>query len=128
MSNDQPSLTIAEKGSETESKNKPKKSHPWRMCPDGYHFVHTHQLHTKPGKKHPQGQVVTRHGHCAKNPSRKDLMTYDEIRETTWVEAVAEYKGVLIAFLSKDAKKTAKSKKVMHDFLKYYDEISAGGQ
>lgn len=56
------------------------KVHPWRICPIGQHYVRTHPLHTRPGEKHPQGEIVTRHGHCADNPSHKDMLSYDEIQ------------------------------------------------
>lgn len=59
-----------------------KKAHPWRVCPIGQHYVKTHQLTVPPSKKHPDGMIVTRHGHCAHNPvRRKDLLSYDEIKE-----------------------------------------------
>lgn len=56
------------------------KTHEWRICPKGYHYVRTHELHIPPCKDHPEGQVVIRHEHCAKNPSRKDLLSYDELK------------------------------------------------
>jgi Transglycosylase SLT domain len=55
------------------------KAHPWRVCPIGKHYVKTHVLHTPPGKEHSKGRVVTRHAHCANNPSHKDMLSYDEI-------------------------------------------------
>jgi hypothetical protein len=57
-----------------------KKSHPWRICPIGKHYVRTHSLHIPPSKEHPQGQIVTRHEHCADNPSHKDMLSCDEIQ------------------------------------------------
>ena len=59
------------------------KVHPWRICPIGQHYVRTHPLHIPPSEKHPQGDVVTRHGHCASNPSHKDMLSYDEIQAMT---------------------------------------------
>lgn len=56
------------------------KMHPWRVCPIGKHYVRTHILHIPPSKEHPEGQVVTRHAHCADNPSHKDLLSYDELQ------------------------------------------------
>ncbi|MBA2654976.1 MAG: transglycosylase SLT domain-containing protein [Gammaproteobacteria bacterium] len=56
------------------------KAHPWRVCPIGKHYVRTHVLHIPPSKKHPEGQVVTRHAHCADNPSHKDVLSYDELQ------------------------------------------------
>lgn len=57
------------------------KIHAWRLCPKGYHFVRSHSLYIPPSKSHPGGQRVTRHGHCAKNPHGKDILTFDEIAE-----------------------------------------------
>ena len=55
--------------------------HPWRLCPAGEHWVHTHPLQVPPSKSHPDGYVTTRHGHCARNPSGKDQMYPDEMHE-----------------------------------------------
>src|SRR5271163_2673297 len=59
------------------------KAHPWRICPIGKHYVKTHSLHIPPSKEHPQGQIVTRHEHCADNSSHKDMLSYDEIQMIT---------------------------------------------
>lgn len=59
------------------------KAHPWRICPIGKHYVKTHSLHIPPSKEHPEGQMVTRHEHCAENPSHKDELSYDEIQHIT---------------------------------------------
>ena len=40
------------------------------ICPLGMHNVRAHLEHIHPGKKHPEGLVITRRRHCAKNPSR----------------------------------------------------------
>ena len=55
------------------------KAHPWRVCPLGQHFVRTHLEHIPPSKTNPQGKVITRHEHCAHNPSHKDMLSLDEI-------------------------------------------------
>ena len=57
-----------------------KEAHPWRICPLGQHFVRTHIEHIPPSKTHPQGEVITRHEHCAHNPSHKDMLSLDEIQ------------------------------------------------
>ncbi|MBA2653776.1 MAG: transglycosylase SLT domain-containing protein [Gammaproteobacteria bacterium] len=57
------------------------KIHPWRICPIGTHLVKEHALHVPPSKKHPEGLTVTRHQHCANNPSKKDLLTFEEIQQ-----------------------------------------------
>ena len=55
------------------------KAHPWRACPLGQHFVRMHIEHIPPSKAHPQGEIITRHEHCAHNPSHKDMLSLDEI-------------------------------------------------
>lgn len=58
--------------------NLSEKSHPWRICPGGQHWVKTHDLHVPTSKKNPDG-LTTRQGHCAWNPSGKDTIYLDEI-------------------------------------------------
>lgn len=38
-------------------------------------------MHVPPSKKHPGGSITTRHAHCAHNPSGKDQMYPEEIKE-----------------------------------------------
>ena len=59
------------------------KIHPWRICPIGKHFVKKHIVHIPPSKEHPDGQIVERHEHCAINPSKKDILSFDEIQAMT---------------------------------------------
>jgi len=59
------------------------KVHPWRLCPEGEHWVKTHPLNIPSSKKHPEGAITVRHGHCAKNPSGKDQLYPDEIQRIT---------------------------------------------
>ncbi len=61
------------------SKNK---THPWRHCPVGKHYVREHSMHIPPNKEHPKGQIVIRHAHCRKitNSSKLiDSLSFDEI-------------------------------------------------
>src|ERR1039457_1456617 len=71
--------------SKTKSGAKPKTLpppvHPWRVCPYGEHWVRTHPLHVPPSRAFPAGHTTTRHKHCAHNPSGKDQLYPDEIRE-----------------------------------------------
>src|SRR3990172_9775310 len=56
-----------------------------KICPLGMHDVRTHLEHIPPSKKHPEGLVITRHRHCAKNPSRKspkDVLSFNDICAT----------------------------------------------
>jgi len=59
------------------------KIHPWRICPIGKHFVKKHIVHVPPSKKHPHGETVERHEHCALNSSKKDVLSFDEIQVMT---------------------------------------------
>ena len=62
-------------------KNPPK--HPWRRCPIGWHYVKAHVVHYPPSTQHPNGFVSERRSHCAKNPSKKDFLSFDEIQYIT---------------------------------------------
>jgi hypothetical protein len=59
------------------------KTHPWRLCAAGKHFVKKHIVHMPPSTEHPNGQIIERHEHCALNPSKKDILSFDEIQEIT---------------------------------------------
>jgi len=65
------------------------KVHPWRLCPIGKHYVRSHSEHISPSKKHPEGEIITRHAHCANNPPHKnkrgqeepqDILSFDELQ------------------------------------------------
>jgi hypothetical protein len=62
------------------------KVHPWRLCPLGKHYVKEHQERIPPSKKHPEGEIITRHAHCASNPLGKhykeirDVLLFDELQ------------------------------------------------
>ncbi len=57
------------------------KTHPWRMCPAGEHWVRTHPMQVPPSRKHHDGSITTRHSHCARNPSGKDQLYPEEVQE-----------------------------------------------
>lgn len=57
---------------------KTKKSHPWRLCPGGEHWVRTHPRRVSVSKKNPTG-ITEVEGHCRQNRSRKDQFHIDEI-------------------------------------------------
>lgn len=59
------------------------KVHPWRICPIGEHFVKKHIVHVPPSKEHPNGTTIERKEHCATNPSKKDVLSFDEIQAMT---------------------------------------------
>jgi len=83
----------AVKAIKKESKKEPKKaedadsekSHSWRLCPIGEHWVIDHPLWVPPTDKRP-GYHTTRDGHCAGNPTRgkakviKDYLTAEEMQ------------------------------------------------
>lgn len=60
-----------------------KKTYPWRICPIGKHFVKTHTVNIPPSKEHPSGEIIERHEHCATNPSKKDILSFNEIQAIT---------------------------------------------
>lgn len=60
------------KDQDEKTKNPP--SHPWRLCALGSHWVKNHNRKTKSG-------ITAVDGHCRKNPSKKEVLTIDEIHE-----------------------------------------------
>ncbi|MGE3974904.1 MAG: transglycosylase SLT domain-containing protein [Bdellovibrionales bacterium] len=62
------------------TKKQATKSHSWRMCPAGKHWVSTHSLRVPISEKNPSGMTV-RDGHCRINRSKKDQIYSDEISE-----------------------------------------------
>lgn len=69
---------------DTQEQNTPDdKVHPWRICPIGKHFIKKHIVHIPPSKTHPNGEIVERQEHCALNPSKKDILSFDEIQAIT---------------------------------------------
>lgn len=57
------------------------RTHPWRLCSPGEHWVRTHPMAIPPSKKNPVGSTTIRRGHCARNPTGKDQLYPDEIQE-----------------------------------------------
>jgi hypothetical protein len=49
-------------------------------CPYGQHMVRAHNLTVPPSKKNPDGITIL-HAHCARNPSRKNLLKLAEIKK-----------------------------------------------
>jgi hypothetical protein len=62
------------------------KIHPWRLCSIGKHYVKEHQERIPPSKKHPEGEIIIRHAHCASNPlgknkkEVKDMLSFEELQ------------------------------------------------
>jgi hypothetical protein len=73
------------KESKKEDSAKSEKSHAWRLCPIGEHWVTDHPLWVPPTDKRP-GYHTTRDGHCATNPTRgkskiiKDYLAAEEMQ------------------------------------------------
>ena len=63
-----------------------RKTHRWRLCPTGMHYVREHQERIPPSKTHPNGEVIIRHAHCANNPLGKnkheinDILSFGELK------------------------------------------------
>lgn len=57
-----------------------KKSHPWRLCPLGHHWVRTYPL-TVPATETRPERITTRRGHCRINTSNTEFYVADELRE-----------------------------------------------
>ena len=74
------------------------KVHHWRICPIGKHYVKEHLEHIPPSKKHPNGDVIVRHAHCASNPFNKnkhqisDILSFSELTIITKLR-FSELKG-----------------------------------
>ena len=72
------------KGVEKKGRVESDKSHSWRLCPIGEHWVTDHPLWVPSTDKRP-GYHTTREGHCAANPTRgktkviKDYLTAEEM-------------------------------------------------
>lgn len=58
----------------------PDRSHPWRLCPTGHHWVRENPLTVPITEQNPTGETIRR-GHCRINPGSKDIITADELRE-----------------------------------------------
>ncbi len=74
---------MAKKTNSNTISSKAQSIHPWRLCVPGRHWVREHSLQIPPSKKNPGGSTTIRHAHCADNPSKKDQLYPDEIKEIT---------------------------------------------
>jgi hypothetical protein len=110
------------------SKKKPESSpsdkpiHPWRVCPYGQHQVVEHPKHNLPSKIHPDGSISTVHWHCASNPSGKDQLYPDEIREI----AAQHFSGVKnkpCPLPLKFTKNGSKDDDLLAGWVQYWNEV-----
>ncbi len=81
---------LSQKLAKMESQRTLNRSHPWRICPLGQHWVSSHPLHIPVSNKNPMG-VTLRDGHCRTNPSKKDQLYTDEIQKMA-IEYFAQVK------------------------------------
>ena len=56
------------------------KTHPWRLCPIGEHWVVTHDLNVPVSSKGPAYKTL-RQGHCRTNSGKREVYTAQEFRE-----------------------------------------------
>ncbi|HEX4922814.1 MAG TPA: nucleotidyltransferase domain-containing protein, partial [Bdellovibrionales bacterium] len=62
------------------------KSHPFRLCPIGYHWVSSHLRDVPPSLRNPDGGLTEVDGHCRRNAGKgkkiiRDVFTADELKE-----------------------------------------------
>jgi hypothetical protein len=79
------------KGTEVVQKTK---SHPWRQCPIGEHWVVTHPMKVPVSDKNPDG-ITSREGHCALNPKRNRKVIADYIEPDEIDYIAGKYFGSL---------------------------------
>lgn len=96
--------------------------HPWRICPYGEHWVRTHPLHVPPSKTHPEGSITTRHEHCALNPSGKDHLYPDEIREIA-NQKFSSFKNKSCPSQSEFRDKGSKYDDLIAGWVQYWNEV-----
>jgi len=91
--------------------NDDQKVHPWRRCPVGFHFVKQHAIHTISILGNYSGELTDHFVNIAHEKLfdssanicagirwlfRKKITASSKLgRTATWIEAVADYKGVL---------------------------------
>ena len=98
------------------------KVHLWRECPLGKHLVRTHSFHVPPSKAHPTGMIAIRHEHCAENPSKKDVLSYDEI-QTIAATHFSLLTGSPKASVLKEFKNADKYDGFIRGWVCYWNEI-----
>ena len=98
------------------------KAHPWRVCPLGQHFVRTHSEHIPPSKKHPEGEIIIRHEHCAHNPSHKDMLSTDEIHAVS-NQYFEHLPGSPTAGILTEFKKADDYDSLIRGWVHYWNEI-----
>jgi hypothetical protein len=69
--------------------NDENKSHPWRVCPIGEHWVRTHPMKVPISDRNPEG-VTLRDGHCHRNPPRKKNTVVEDYLERDEIYLISE--------------------------------------
>ena len=64
------------------------KAHPWRICPLGHYFRREHS------RTNPSGSISIVHAHCATNPSGRDQLYYDELKQMSQLTAFNNAKPI----------------------------------
>lgn len=121
---------VLKKEIENKAKRKPKvkqksKSHPWRQCPIGEHWVTAHPMKVPSSTKNPQG-TTNREGHCALNPKRntRAIADYIEPDEIYFIEE--KYVNSLVGIPSADNLGFENGNKydyLIRGWTKYWNEV-----
>ena len=98
--------------------------HPWRLCPVGEHWVKAHQLKVPVSKKNSNG-VTIRQSHCAKNPTGKDQLYPDEIKEVAErnFKNVTERPCFIDLGFNKDGQHGSAYDELISGWTKYWNNI-----
>ncbi len=96
--------------------------HPWRVCPYGEHQVVEHPKNNPPSKPHPDGSISTVHWHCAHNPSGKDQLYPDEIREIA-TRHFSDLKNKPCPLPLKFTKNGSKYDDLIAGWVQYWNEV-----
>lgn len=72
-----------------ESSPTPEKTHLWRLCPVGEHWVSDHALWIPATNERP-GYYTTRDGHCAANPTRKKANVISDYLSAEEMQMIAD--------------------------------------
>jgi hypothetical protein len=101
------------------------KSHLWRQCPIGEHWVVTHPMKVPVSDKNPDG-MTSREGHCALNPKRNRKVIADYI-ERDEIDYIAEkYFGSLSGSPTNDNLDFENGNKYDHlirGWTKYWNDV-----
>lgn len=97
--------------------------HPWRTCPIGYYSVRKFERTTPVSVKNPDGTSSVR-SHCRKNPSGKDQLYTNEIRNMyeTNIEAFKTSNTLAIGTISKPSNANDYDIQIMF-WTKYWNDI-----